>query len=86
MEKSTKSKILGHISAISSFLVGSIFAHQAHNAYRWSEKAQDYVIEPYLRFFNIDIPRTVVFDIGLGLIGTGFFIEFCQSFKPLKCK
>ena len=67
-------KIIGHIIAITSFLIGNIFVHQSFNN-----------LEIFF-FFAITLQKTVVFDIGLLLIGISFFIEFVQSFKPLEYK
>jgi len=68
-------KIIGHIIAILSFLVGTVFVHQAFNGNH-----------NFLRFFDLDIKRIVVFDIGFVVLGIAFFIEFFQSFKPLEYK
>ena len=74
--KNMKKKILSHVAGISSMLVGTNFIHVAYNHRNGSS----------LRFFNLDVEPIVVLDTGLLLVGLGFFIEFCLSFKPLEVK
>ena len=67
-------KIIGHIIAITAFLLGNAFVHQSFNG------------PEILIFFDLPLKRIVVFDIGLLFMGISFFIEFFQSFKPLEYK
>ena len=62
--------------AITCFLIGSVFIHVVENN----------TSECIYTFFNTIIYRVVLLDIGLLLIGCGFFIEFYMSFKPIEIK
>ena len=66
-------KLLIHVLAISLFMVGTVLIHAVTN---------NPELELWL-FFNIEIPRIVVFDTGFLCIGMGFFIEFLFTFKPI---
>ncbi len=68
-----KKKILVHMIAITSFLIGIVFIHVVTNT-----------TSSNLLFFNILVHNTVVIDSGLTLIGIAFFTEFYMSFKPIK--
>ena len=69
-------KIFLHIIALTLFLLGIVILHIVHN--------YNYLIYKPLDFFGIPININILFDIGLILIGIGFFIEFFLTFKPIK--
>ena len=68
-------KIIGHIIAITVFVIGNAFVHQSFNN-----------VNGVLIFFDMPLAKIVVFDLGLLLLGISFFIEFFQSFRPLEYK
>ena len=66
-------KILIHIVAISFFMIGIVLLHAVMNT--------DSIT---FIFFDLNnIPKGVVFDMGLMFIATGFFIEFMFTFRPI---
>lgn len=70
-----KKKIVLHIIAIVSFIVGAcILFTIMHNP----------LFNSHLFFF--DIEYIILFDIVLTYMGISFFIEFYLSFKPIEVK
>ena len=68
-----KLKIFLHIACLCLFLLGAVIIHTVLNS--------DY--EMY-DFFNISFRRIFLVDMGLLLIGIGFFLEFFLTFKPIE--
>lgn len=67
-------KIVIHIIAISFFMLGIIILHTVANS-----RSENFTIF----FFGVEILKSVIFDIGILCICTGFFIEFFFTFKPI---